>query len=163
MKLLKLKANQANTGFSLIEVITALAILVIMGSVAFLGLYNYRLRRGLEWDVQKISAAIREARNRSVTQLDGNQWGVHFENPTSTPDFYQVFFGASYATGTPTGNRITLNNGIVFLNPSSSSSEDIIFSKVSGLPVSAISVAIGLISGSASTTINIDGQGKVSY
>ena len=163
MKLLKLKANQANTGFSLIEVITALAILVIMGSVAFLGLYNYRLRRGLEWDAQKIVAALRESRNRSVTQLDGQQWGVHFENPTSTPDFYQVFYCVSYGSCTPTGNRIILNPGVIFLEPPSTNGKDISFLKVSGLPVSASSVAIELASGAASTTINIDSQGRVSF
>lgn len=150
----------------MLEVITALAILVIIGSVAFLGLYNFRLRRGLEWDAQKIAAALREARNRSVTQLNGSQWGVHFENPTSTPDFYQVFSGTSYATGTPSGNRILLNNGIVFLDPSVSEGKDFIFFKVSGNITTSVPpavVKIGLSSGAASTTINIDAQGKVSY
>ncbi|MBI2591418.1 MAG: type II secretion system protein [Candidatus Brennerbacteria bacterium] len=152
-------------GFTLIELVISISILVILAAVGGINLLNYRLRRGLESDAQKISSALREVRNRSVTQLDGNQWGVHFENPTGTADFYQTFYGASYASGTASGNKITLSNGIIFLDPVSNGFKDIIFLKVSGLPVFGISSAlvIGLISGSASTTINIDAQGKVSY
>lgn len=151
-----------NKAFTLIEFLIVVGILAGISTAIALNLVNIRSERNLELDVRKLVATLHETKNRSVTQQDSNQWGVHFENSTSSVDFYQVFYGASYASGTVV-SRTNLNSGVSFLEPAEGMTEDVIFAKITGLPDAPKSVTIEATSGSASTTISINAQGVVSY
>lgn len=108
-------------------------------------------------------ADIRETMGRSRTQESGNQWGVHFDNPTGAGnDFYQIWYGASYAGGT-IAERVNLSPGLNFTDPAAGASKDAVFSKTTGLPTVSSTIVIQSSATSASGTIQIDTQGQVSY
>ena len=118
-------------GFSLLELVIVIAIIAILGTVGFVKLTDYFIRNNLEKDAQKIAFTLKNARDRSMSQDRGLQWGVHFENPADGQGFYELFAGASYPGQTILRNN--LNTGVEFLNPSVSSTLNILFSKVTGL------------------------------
>jgi len=129
-------------GFSLLELVIVIAIFAILGTVGFVKLTDYFVRNNLEKDAQKIVFTLKNARDRSISQDRGLQWGVHFENSASGKGFYELFAGTSYPGQTILRND--LNTGVEFLSPSASSTLDILFSKVTGLASASTTIVIAL-------------------
>jgi len=130
------------TGFSLLELVIVITIIAILGTVGFVKLTDYFTRNNLEKDAQKIAFTLKNARDRSISQDRGFQWGVHFENPANGKGFYELFAGTSYPGQTIIRNN--LNTGVEFLNPSASSTLDILFSKVTGLASVSTTIVVAL-------------------
>ncbi|MBI5401463.1 prepilin-type N-terminal cleavage/methylation domain-containing protein [Candidatus Wolfebacteria bacterium] len=142
-------------GFTLLEFLIVIGITVILGTIAGLNLYGIYTHRNLNSDIQKIVYVLRAARDNSINQEQASQWGVHFENPATSTDFYVLFRGSDYSTGT-SSLRETLGLGVEFTSPSSGSSTDVIFSKLTGLSSTASPIIISLTNNpTASGTISI--------
>ncbi len=90
-------------GFTLIELLIVITILAVIGAVAFISLSGRRGTADLTSTSQQIVATLREAQNRSVTQMQGVSWGVHFANPTNTSPFYALF-SSTYGPTTTAGS-----------------------------------------------------------
>lgn len=117
-------------GFTLIELLVTISLISIIAVVSTLSLGNYRSKQSLERTLDEMSSVIQDTQKRAITQQDGMQWGVHFQNSASI-NAYEMFKGASYAVGTST-NHYGLPRGVQFSNPFSSSTYDAIFSGVTG-------------------------------
>jgi hypothetical protein len=88
---------------------------------------------------------------------------MHFENPVGADnDFYQVWRGASYASGTII-SRFPLEKTISYTNPASGSSKDVIFAKATGLPTASSTIGLQTASGGNTATITIDSSGRIDY
>jgi len=135
-------SDHKKAGFSLLELVIVITTIAILGTVGFVKLTDYFIRNNLEKDAQKIAFTLKNARDRSITQDRGLQWGVHFENPASGKGFYELFAGTSYPGQTILRNN--LNTGVEFLNPSASSTLDILFSKVTGFASASTTIIIAL-------------------
>lgn len=155
------RSNRA--GMSLVELMIVMGVFVILvASIRFFPV-GYFYAQSLNDDVTKISFALRGAHDRAVAQDSGTAWGVHFVNDAAGVDYYQVFKGDTFASGTAV-ERINLNDSVQFISPPSASSTDVMFSKMSGLPTGASSVIISLISTPTKTrTITILGTGQIGY
>ena len=155
--------NHKILGFSLLELVIVIAIIAILSSIGFVKLTDYFIRNNLEKDAQKIAFTLKNARDRSMSQDRGLQWGVHFENPATGKGFYELFAGASYPGQTILRNN--LNTGVEFLNPSASSTLDILFSKVTGLASASTTIVIALSEDTSITkSITISGaNSEISY
>ena len=153
----------AKSGMSLVEIIIVMGIFVVLvASIRFFPI-DYFYAQSLNDDATKIAFALRGARNRAVAQDSGSAWGVHFVNDAAGADYYQVFKGDAFASGT-VFERVNLNETVQFTSPPSASSTDVTFSKVGGLPTGASSLIISLISEPTKTkTITILGTGQVDY
>lgn len=114
-------------GFTLIEVLIVIAILVTVSSVTFLGLSGYKGGEDVELTMSEVVSVIRDVQKRSITEQSGKQWGIRFGNATSS---YETFSGSSYSTST-VDRTYYLSRNILFGNPSTSTL-DIIFSAISG-------------------------------
>jgi len=144
-------------GFTLIELLIVIAILVTLAVIGGLNLFNYYRRQNLELTVNEITALIRDAQNRSLSQQDGNQWGLRFEN--ATQDSIKIF----YATSTLTSTYV-LRAGVQFTDPGEDNSQDIVFKKITGLPLTSSTIKIALKGNSAvSSTITINENGVIQY
>ena len=116
-------------GFTLLELLIVIGITAIL-SVGAVSLYaNQQKAKILDNTAQEIANYLRYAQQKSIAQEQGQQWGVHFENPTSGNGFYALYKGASYVS--PEETRY-LPNGITFAVPNSSSTIDIPFYKLIG-------------------------------
>ena len=148
-------------GFSLIELLITIGIVAVLGTIGTMNLVNYRSRNILDLQTQEIVATLRDAQSRSISQENGRPWGIHFENPTSDPDYYSLFASSTY-NSSDINSTTTLNSAVVFLDPSSGNSKNVTFSAVTGLPSAADSITIALnTNNSASSTITISAYGQI--
>ena len=150
--------------FSLIELLIVIGILSIIVTVGSVNLFSSRNRNALEGQINKTVADLRWTMDRSRSQEAGEGWGIHFENPSGgdSDDFYEIWRGASYISSTIV-STINLARGTKFTDPSSGSSEDITFSKATGLPTADATITIESTIGVGVGIININSYGKVDY
>jgi type II secretion system protein H len=70
-------------GFTLFELMIVIAIMGILAAVTVAIVPTIGRGRELETDRDKIVAYLRHARQKSVSQEEGKQWGVRFDNSNS--------------------------------------------------------------------------------
>lgn len=151
------------SAFTLIELLIVVSILAILATVGIMNLYSHRSRQDLGFRAREIVTVLRNAQDRSISQEDGARWGVYFENPSSGTDFYELFSGPSYVSGT-IFSKNTLSSYVQFDIPAANSSTTIIFSPITGLPTASATIKISLVGDStASSTIIINSNGKINF
>jgi len=117
-------------GFTLVELIITLAIIVFIGGAVVLGLSGQRSSQNLKLTLNEFISVIRDTQNKSITQESGKQWGIRFSNLPAIQK-YEIFSGPSYASGT-VSKAYSLSRGIKFSEPPASSTYDLVFSAISG-------------------------------
>jgi len=122
------KNNQK--GFALVELLVVIALTTILAAVFFLNLSGYNISNSLQRMGEEISAALRNTRQKSMSQENGLRWGMRFSNISSSQT-YTIFGGQIFASST-FRNTYSLRRGILFGNPFTSSSLDIIFDPITG-------------------------------
>ena len=157
-------------GFTLIELLIVLGIIGIISIVVLTMLAGRQSRAGLDSTTRQIVALLREAQSRSFSQEDGASWGVHFDNPVSGAPFYALFRGSYAATNVVVGQSLASSVRYSTLSIPLGGALDVIFSKVTGLPLSAVSISLELTAGArddptvlAVSTIAVDLTGLVSF
>ena len=149
--------------FTLIELVITITVISILAAVGFANIIRYKERQDLSSATQEIVVVVRNAQDRSLSQESGSRWGAYFENPASGTDFYELFKGLSYDSGTIISRNVLPSNVQLDI-PTSGSSSTIIFSPVTGLPDNSITIKISLInSPTSSSTIVVSSNGKIQY
>lgn len=148
-------------GFTIIELIIVIAItaVIIVGSYGIIGI-NFKSKNELELTTREIISVLRNAQDRSISQEDGSQWGVHFENPASDNGYYLLYKG----TSTVFVLKKILRPNIKFLNPSIGSNKEIEFSFITGFPNASTDIVLSLKNNQfSSSTIMINSNGQIQY
>ncbi|KKR55666.1 MAG: hypothetical protein UT92_C0001G0009 [Candidatus Curtissbacteria bacterium GW2011_GWA1_40_24] len=149
--------------FTLIELLIVIGITVVLATISFLNIFNFRGQNDLDLTVKEIVVVLRNAQDRSISQESGSRWGVHFENPVSAGGFYDLFSGIDYSTSSLV-SRSTLRSNLQFSDPAGGNSKDIIFSPVSGLPGGSSTIIIFTKNNpSVSSTIIVNSNGQIQY
>ena len=154
--------RKAKKGFTMLELLIVIGITATL-SVVGVGFYvNQQKAKILENTTQEIANYLRYTQQKSISQEQGLQWGVHFENPSSGSDFYALYTGASYAS--PEETRY-LPSGIIFTTPATGNSINISFNKLTGTSATSTtqSITIKSIVTNSTSTISVSGQGLISY
>ena len=126
IKNLKLKRK----AFTLLELLLVIGITAVLSAVG-VGFYvNQQKTKILDNTAQEIANYLRYAQQKSIAQEQGQQWGVHFENPTSGNGFYALYTGTTYSSPIETKY---LPAGIEFQTPASGNSVNVSFNKLTGL------------------------------
>lgn len=138
--------SSSRRGFTIIELLIVIAVIGIIGVVSVLGLGRYRSGESVESAATEIVAAIRSVQQRSVTQENGQGWGIRFINATSGVPFlgtqsYTIFRGPTFATGTP-DRTFTLRSNVRFSDPVASSTKDLTFAAITGKPPALFSISL---------------------
>lgn len=147
-------------GFTILEILVVLGISVIVGTVSFLSLANFRQNQSLDSASKSIVAFLRDAQSKSIGQDGGLEWGVRFENSANGRDSYYLVRGPAF-----TGVQSTafLPSSAEFSDPTQGTMKEIIFSKITGLPASPATIIFRLASNpSVEKNININAQGTIS-
>ena len=98
-KSLKLKATD---GFTLVEILTVLGILVVISGISVWGFSGLANIKTLDLAAEELVANLRDAQRRAITQENSSQWGVRINALSENTDFYEMFSGAAYSGGTIT-------------------------------------------------------------
>jgi prepilin-type N-terminal cleavage/methylation domain-containing protein len=151
--------RKAKKGFTMLELLIVIAITAIL-SVGAVSLYaNQQKAKILDNTAQEIANYLRYAQQKSVSQEQGLQWGVHFDNPSSGSDFYALYTGTTYSSPIETKY---LPTGIIFTTPATGNSINISFNKLTGTSTSQ-SLVIQSTSSNATKTISVSSQGLITY
>lgn len=155
-------------GLTLIEVLITVAVIAIIAPLAISSLFNYRRLQDLDSDVRSAVAFLRDAQQRAITQEQEMPWGVHFENPSTGSDFYQLFQGDSFVAGTAL-TKAVLRSPVDFQAPGSGAFLDVVFSQLTGTPTSTKIVTLKLAAAdcvadpNSCQTITINPNGSITY
>ncbi|MGC9610636.1 MAG: type II secretion system protein [Minisyncoccia bacterium] len=149
-------------GFTLIELLVVVAISVVMIVTGFSYFGTYRSEQDLKLTANEIVAAVKNTQQLSRSQQGGSRWGIRFSNATSSQS-YSVFSGMSYATGTVANFYSIRRPGICFIDPSASTTKEVVFQPISAYVSNYFSVTLGLCNdASRQKVIEITTLGMVS-
>jgi prepilin-type N-terminal cleavage/methylation domain-containing protein len=156
------KMFYAKQGVTLIELLIAIGVIAVITGITTLYLVGARGAKDLDNDAKRIVVTLRDAQQRSMTQEEGDSWGVRFTENASGKDFFELFRTNS-ATAFP---RVILKDNIEFTDPASGS-KDIVFERLSGKPTSGSgTVEIKIVNSappSQTKTIFIGDNGTITY
>ena len=140
-------------GFTLIELVLAIAILGILSGITFSIYSNFQWDVKIDEEANHIKYVLRQAQSKAIFGENSASWGVRFVNPSASAQYYNLFWGDSFAVGTTT-DQYFLPAGVIFTNPPSGSNLDAIFSKRSGA-ASSSAITIGIKTTVSDITKNI--------
>jgi prepilin-type N-terminal cleavage/methylation domain-containing protein len=144
-----------NRGFTLIEILLVIAILVILVSVTLPKFAEMRAHQVLRAAVEDITSVLNKARSQTLASLESSEYGVHFEADSVT-----IFKGDTYSVSDPD------NQVIDIVSPASISSisltggtSNIYFARLTGAPSATGSVTVE--NGITTKTISVSAAGAV--
>lgn len=140
--------------FTLLELILVIGILAVLGAAGFGFYYNFQLNIKIEEEGNKIQNVLRGIQQKAISGEENSQWGVRFVYPQNGDQYYDSFLGADYLTGTTT-ERFYLSSGVIFTNPSASSTIDVIFSKRFGEVATSSPIIISIKTATSDIAKNI--------
>ncbi len=145
-------------GFSLLEALLVIAIIAVL-SVTGIGYYrNYVKSVELDSLAAAMVADLKTARSKAMSGEESLKWGARFIN--GADDYYELFSTPiNYQNASTSVKSATyLSGGVVFTNPPSASSTDVIFNKITG---TATATSITISFEENSKTINIGSNGNI--
>jgi len=147
-----------NKGFSLIEIVIALAILILIIGLAFASYRYFEKKTELETSTQKIVSILKTAQTKTLASEDDSSYGVHFEE-----NRYILFKGETYQIETEENKVNQLPSRLevsdIDLN---NESIDVIFQKISGQTEQYGTIILSSIDQPEnSKTINIQPSGQI--
>ncbi len=145
-----------NKGFTLIEILITMAILLTIVSMVSISYISFLNRSNVNSANQTIYSLIKQAQDNAINNLDNySQYGVYFQNNQVTE-----FPGNTYSSTNSLNNSYTLPPGVSISNLSPTDNNPIIFNNVTGqLTNNGISFTLG--GNFYSINLNINNNGAV--
>lgn len=145
--------------FTLIEVLITLGMVAIIAAAGFLSLFAFRNSQDMRLAGRNISLVLREAQNRSVSQENGNFWGVRFSEPSKEIILFEN--SASCSFGLAVSSQV-LKSHLEFRAPTSGNL-DVCFEKISGYSSAAsdVTITIGVVGDVNTKDITIYKNGRI--
>lgn len=117
-------------GFTLIEILVSVGIIVLLAAGALLSFSKSRNAQNLSTSGQDVLSLLRLAQSKSLAGEDNTSWGVSF--PAANPDQYILFRGTSFAAST-FQETYTVARGIEIANVAlAGGGRDVIFKRLTG-------------------------------
>lgn len=150
-------------GFTLVELLVSIALIGILATIGIVSLSNFSFRQEVDNTINGMAVLLRNAQNRSISQEDGQVWGVYFDNPIGSTPTYSLFFGATVPP--PAGNivaKYSVSNKLNFKFPSLGSSYAARFGAVTGLPLETSQIYLRDVAESSTLqTVYIEANGRI--
>jgi prepilin-type N-terminal cleavage/methylation domain-containing protein len=151
-------------GFTLIETVVVMFIMVVLSVVAIASLTGRKRNNDLLEATQQIVTLLREAQSHAAAQDQESAWGVHFSNPVSGASSYALYYGSTYtAANVVAYYRLPADVTYSTASLPLGFSGNVVFAQISGAASGPSSLTLFLTSSNVSTTISVASSGAVSY
>ncbi|MBI2034047.1 MAG: hypothetical protein HYT13_03035 [Candidatus Liptonbacteria bacterium] len=128
-----MKQDSKNRGFSVIELVLVIGIIVVIGAFTLPNLLGRKSVNDLTNVVNQMSITLREAQSRAISQSGGVEWGVRFDN--GNPPYFAMFSTPIYdSTTRAIYNRLPQGIGYVTSTLDVNASISVIFNQITGRP-----------------------------
>lgn len=139
-------------GFTLIELLISISVVAVI-STATISVYKVWQNKNLLGSTRQVVVqAMREAQSQAVSGNNDSLWGVKLNSSTIV-----VFSGSTYLSRDITKDRVFELPKNVEIN----GFDELLFSKIYGLPNTSVTTTIGY--GGTNVQIKINQQGILSY
>ena len=146
-------------GFSLLEILISLAILILITSITMYSFSAMRAKKQLEIATDSLSFKLEEAKAYALTGKGGTNFGVAFPSTTT----YVYFVGSTYSISSLTNATITLPLNLRIATSLSSGASTISFSRLTGASSATGTITLTDITRSMTTaTVTIGTLGDIS-
>lgn len=132
---MKIKTNK---GFTVVELLTVVAILAVLGALSLAAFSRFKERQALDVNTQIVAEALREARSKTLDSLEASSYGVHLASSTVS-----VFKGTSFSPSDPLNEERDLALPVIVASTTLSSS-GVYFHRLTGAASEEGSVFIGV-------------------
>lgn len=140
-------------GFTLIELMIVMAIMLLLGSVAVIGWNNMRESALLRAETDTLLFYLEESKSRSVAGTGGEAHGVYIEE-----DVYTQFSGSTYSAGDG-DNIVHAIDPKLELSIEGSGTDTIVFSRITGFVGNTATVTVALRDNASTTKMIVVGAG----
>ena len=123
----KYKNGKALTGFTIIELLVAVTVLVLATSLILPGFNFFQRQSALDAAGQEIVSALRLAQNQTLASEGASSFGVYFDN-----DKFTVFKGTSFYPSSPDNNIHPLNPSLTISAANLNGNNFIVFDRLTG-------------------------------
>ncbi len=147
-----------SAGFTLLEILVAVGILVILLAIAMAAYGNFSRQIDLDVTTQGMLSVLRDARSRTLASEAETNYGVHFET-----DKYVLFPGAVYNASASANRVYNLSSSEIYSINLNGGGSEVVFDRIRGTTDQDGNVGIRLVDNPSRTqTILIDPGGQVS-
>lgn len=149
-------------GFTLIEILVTIGILLILASTAFLGIGPLQRQSDLQNTSQEMVNILRLAQNRTLASEGQSQYGVYFDD-TASPHRYTLFKGSSYVSRDVAADEIFfIPESVIISSMSVGGGKEVVFDRIVGTTNQSGQVLLQLVADPTKTqTIYIESSGLV--
>ncbi len=155
MDLTNVSMERTSAGFSLIEILVVLTIMAIIGIFAITGFKDYARFQQYDASVATAKSTFIDARVRARSAKFDQSYGVKILTNSLV-----VFRGSTYSAGASTNETVALT-GVKLSRSLTGGTDQIVFSKLTGLPSATGTITIVGVEHVATTTLTISGAGVI--
>ena len=147
------RINNSN-GYSLVEMVVAIAIVVVVISIITSTFVGFSNQQSLEKDIDVVQSYVEKARQQTLSSKNTSQFGVHFATTSVT-----LFQGTVYASS-PSTTVYNLSSKVMMASSSIASlANDIYFQKISGEPNATATITFNLVGSNNTKSVIIYATG----
>lgn len=146
------------SGFTLIEILIAVAIMVLLSALTIAAFSTLNKQVSLDTTSQNILSVLRRARSQTLASENESTYGVHFETSK-----YVLFKGTSYTNGAAYNKEFNLSETEIYAVTLAGGVSDVVFDRIRGTTSQSGTVSTRLsLDTSKTNTVSIDPSGQVS-
>lgn len=150
--------NKGSKGFTLIETLIAIAIIVILLAISIISISSYRDAKVVQTTANEIAFKLEEAKANSIAGKNSSAFGIHFTNNS-----YTYFQGNSYNLSDPNNITPSFPENYSISTNLTGGATDIVFARLTGKPNIYGSITVQKDNSASTTkTISIGVLGDIS-
>lgn len=151
------KSKKSSSGFTLIEILIAVAILALAVSLVLPNFNFFQRQSSLDMTAQEIIGALRLAQNKTLASEGADSFGLYFET-----DKFTLFKGLTFYPTSPENDTHKLPPALRLSEVNLSGGGVIVFDRLTGATANSGSLKISLVDDSSKNKIIfIDSSGTV--